>query len=55
MDALEALLAEYGSLEDGFVLYHQVTAEQQAELTGQIDELREPLSRLTGTVLEIEG
>jgi iron uptake system component EfeO len=54
-DALEALLAEYGSLEDGFVLYDQVTAEQQAELTRQIDELREPLSRLTGTVLEIEG
>jgi iron uptake system component EfeO len=54
-DALEALLAEYGSLEDGFVLYDTVTAEQQAELTRQIDELREPLSRLTGTVLEIEG
>lgn len=54
-DALEALLAEYGSLEDGFVLYDSVTAEQQAELTRQIDELREPLSRLTGTVLEIEG
>jgi iron uptake system component EfeO len=54
-DALEALLAQYGSLEDGFVLYDQVTADQQAELTRQIDELREPLSRLTGTVLEIEG
>ncbi|MGD6978670.1 MULTISPECIES: iron uptake system protein EfeO [Citricoccus] len=54
-DALEALLAQYGNLEDGFVLYDQVTAEQQAELTRQIDELREPLSRLTGTVLEIEG
>jgi iron uptake system component EfeO len=31
-----------------------VTAEQQAELTQQIDELREPLSELTGTVLGIE-
>jgi iron uptake system component EfeO len=54
-DALEALVAEYGSLEDGFVPYDTVTAEQQAELTRQIDELREPLSQLTGTVLQIEG
>ena len=54
-DALEGLLAEYGSLEEGFVLYDRVTAEQQAELTRQIDALREPLSRLTGTVLQIEG
>lgn len=53
-DELEELLAEYGSIEDGFVLYDTVTAEQQAELTQQIDELREPLSELTGTVLGIE-
>jgi iron uptake system component EfeO len=53
-DELEELLAEYGSVEDGFVDYDTVTAEQQAELTQQIDELREPLSELTGTVLGIE-
>lgn len=50
---LQDMLAKYGNLNDGFVLYDKVTAEQQAELTNQIDELREPLSKLTGTVLEI--
>lgn len=52
-DELEEMLAEYGSLEKGFTMYDEVTAEQQAELTRQIDELREPLSKLTGTVLGI--
>ena len=36
-------------------MYDEVTAAQQAELTRKIDALREPLSRLTGTVLVIEG
>lgn len=54
-DALQALLDQYGNLEEGFVLYDSVSGEQQAELTRQIDALREPLSRLTGTVLQIEG
>lgn len=53
-DELDELLAEYGSYEAGFTMYDEVSAEQQAELTRQIDELREPLSRLTGTVLGIE-
>jgi iron uptake system component EfeO len=53
-DALQAMLDEYGNLEDGYVLYDQVTAAEQADLTSQIDALREPLSRLTGTVLGIE-
>jgi iron uptake system component EfeO len=53
-DELDELLAEYGDLEDGFVLYDEVSAEEQAELTRQIDELREPLSELTGTVLQIQ-
>lgn len=52
-DELEEMLAEYGDLEQGFTMYDEVTAEQQAELTRQIDELREPLSKLTGTVLGI--
>ncbi|MDO5081944.1 MAG: iron uptake system protein EfeO [Arachnia propionica] len=53
-DALQALLDKYGSLEKGFVLYDQVTSEQQKELSDQINALREPLSRLTVTVLGIE-
>ncbi|RNE48663.1 hypothetical protein C5L39_07455 [Corynebacterium alimapuense] len=52
-DALQAQLDEYGNLEDGYVLYDQVTAAEQAELTRDIDALREPLSNLTGTVLSI--
>lgn len=52
---LQALLDEYGNLEEGYVLYDQVSADQQAELTRKIDELREPLSELTGTVLNIGG
>ncbi|MCG7305239.1 MULTISPECIES: iron uptake system protein EfeO [Micrococcaceae] len=51
---LNRLLGKYGSLDKGFVSYDTVTAEQQAELTHQIDKLREPLSKLTGTVLEIK-
>ena len=54
-DALQALLDTYGSLEEGYVSYDTVTSEQQKELTTKIDALREPLSRLTGTVLGIES
>lgn len=54
-DDLQALLDEYGDLDSGFTMYDEVTAAQQAELTRKIDALREPLSRLTGTVLGIEG
>lgn len=53
-DKLQALLDQYGNLEDGYVLYDQVTVEQQKELTDQINALREPLGKLTGTVLGIE-
>ncbi|MBO1902890.1 peptidase M75 family protein [Leucobacter weissii] len=54
-DALQALLDQYGNLDDGFVLYDEVTTEQQNELVDQINALREPLSKLTGTVLGIEA
>ncbi|MDR7328616.1 iron uptake system protein EfeO [Corynebacterium guangdongense] len=54
-EEMQTLLDEYGSLEEGFVLYDQVDAGQQAELTRQLDALREPLARLTGTVLGIEA
>ncbi|MFD5867499.1 iron uptake system protein EfeO [Corynebacterium sp. NPDC060344] len=52
-DELQELLDEYGNLEEGYVLYDTVDAAGQAELTRKIDALREPLSRLTGTVLSI--
>lgn len=52
-DDLQKLLDEYGNLEDGYVMYDTVDAAGQAELTRKIDALREPLSRLTGTVLNI--
>lgn len=54
-DALQALLDQYGNLEDGYVLYDEVDDAQQKELTAQIDALREPLSKLTGTVLGISA
>ncbi|WP_217133660.1 iron uptake system protein EfeO [Leucobacter chinensis] len=53
-DALQKLLDGYGNLDDGYVLYNEVTDAQQKELVAQIDALREPLSKLTGTVLGIE-
>lgn len=53
-DALQAMLDEYGNLDDGYVLYDEVTREQQRALVDQIDATREPLSKLTNTVLGIE-
>lgn len=50
---LEALVAKYGSLETGFVLYDQVDSAQQRELVDQINATREPISKLTSTVLAI--
>lgn len=52
-DALQAELHTYGNLDEGFVLYDTVTSDQQADLTARIDALREPLSKLTSSVLGI--
>jgi len=49
--ALEALLAQYGSLETGFADYSTVTEDQRRELSDQVNALAEPLSNLTHTVL----
>jgi iron uptake system component EfeO len=49
--ALDALLAEYGSLDAGFVSYDTVTDAQRGELSDQVNALAEPLSQLTATVL----
>ncbi|CAN5322897.1 imelysin family protein [soil metagenome] len=49
--ALEALLAQYGSLDAGFADYSTVTEAQRRELSDQVNALAEPLSNLTHTVL----
>lgn len=54
-DKLQALLDQYGSLEQGYTLYNEVDSKQQKELVAQIDATREPLSKLTGTVLSIDS
>ena len=50
--ALEESLAAHGSLTDGFVGYAELTDEDKREFTDLINALAEPLSQLTGTVLE---
>ncbi|MFV0453118.1 MAG: iron uptake system protein EfeO [Propioniciclava sp.] len=52
-DDLEGALASYGSMTDGFVGYDTVDRAGQRDLVTQIDAAREPLSKLTGTVLGI--
>lgn len=48
---LEASLAQYGSLTDGFVGYAELTDDNKREFTDLINALAEPLSQLTSTVL----
>jgi iron uptake system component EfeO len=50
--ALETSLAAHGSLADGFVGYAALTDEDKREFTDLINALAEPLSQLTGTVLD---
>lgn len=50
-DDLESLLAEYGSLEAGFVSYDQVDDAERGELSDAVNALAEPLSQLTAAVL----
>lgn len=49
---LEAKLATYGSLADGFVVYSTITDDDRRDLTALLNALAEPLSKLTSTVLE---
>ena len=51
--ALESLLAQYGSLDTGFVSYADVTEAQRKALSDQVNALAEPLSQLTHTVLGV--
>ena len=48
---LEADLAEYGSLESGFIYYDQLTTEQVKGLADGVNALAEPLSRLTAALV----
>ena len=51
--ALEAALAEYGSLDAGFVDYAELTDADKKALSDQVNALAEPLSQLTATVLGV--
>ena len=53
--ALDALLAQYGSLDSGFVFYDTVTDAQRKDLSDQVNALAEPLSKLTHAVLGVDG
>jgi iron uptake system component EfeO len=50
--ALEAALAEHGSLAEGFVNYRELTEDDKRQLTDLINSLAEPLSQLTVTILD---
>jgi iron uptake system component EfeO len=50
--ALKQDLATYGSLEDGFTTYSDLTDDDRRVLTDDINALAEPLSQLTATILE---
>ena len=51
--ALDAVLAGYGSIEDGFTPYDQVTDAERKQLSDAVNALAEPLSQLTSTVLGV--
>ncbi|WP_062387340.1 iron uptake system protein EfeO [Demequina iriomotensis] len=48
---LEGLLAQHGSVDEGFVLYTELTDDQIVELARAVDALGEPLSRLTAAAV----
>jgi len=51
--ALDQLLAQYGSIDSGFVSYDTLSDAQRKELSDQVNALAEPLSELTNTVLGV--
>ncbi len=51
--ALNALLARYGSADKGFASYDTLGTAQRKELSDQVNALAEPLSQLTHTVLGV--
>ncbi|MGN6274047.1 MAG: iron uptake system protein EfeO [Protaetiibacter sp.] len=52
-DALERVLARYGSFEDGFTPYDQVSDAERKQLSDAVNALAEPLAQLTSTVLGV--
>jgi iron uptake system component EfeO len=50
--ALDDLLAQYGSIDAGFVSYDQLTTDQVAELAAAVDAVSEPLSHLTAVITD---
>ncbi|WP_062461459.1 iron uptake system protein EfeO [Demequina soli] len=48
---LNDLLAQHGSIDDGFALYTDLTEDQIVELARSVDALSEPLSRLTAAAV----
>ncbi len=50
-DAVQAELAKYGSLDDGFVYYDELTPAQIKGLSDAVNSLAEPLSTLTSAVV----
>ncbi|MFF2371980.1 iron uptake system protein EfeO [Agromyces sp. NPDC058110] len=51
--ALNDLLAQYGSLDEGFVNYAELTDADKKALSDQVNALSEPLSQLTSTILGV--
>ena len=49
-DELNALLAQHGSIEEGFSSYDELTTSQVQALAAAVDAVGEPLSRLTTTI-----
>ena len=49
-DALDALLAKQGSLEQGFTFYDKLAPADVQALAAAVDAVSEPLSRLTTTI-----
>ncbi|GAB2463578.1 iron uptake system component EfeO [Conyzicola lurida] len=49
--SLEDELAAYGTLEDGFVYYDELTTEQVKALADGVNALAEPLSKLTAVLV----
>jgi len=47
---LQALLDQYKEGEDDFVFYDTVTEEQRKELSDAVNQLAEPLSKMTGAI-----
>jgi len=48
---LETLLAGYGSLEDGFTFYDDLSTDEVKSLSDGVNALGEPLSKLTAVLV----